>query len=114
MTLAVTATIESVQDTSDVVRTVEVSAAHTITVGGFFPCDATSGAFAITLPAAGAQTYSRRVTIKKTDVSANAVTVTRAGSDTLDGATAYALSSQYDSVTLIDDNNGNWHIVSTV
>lgn len=71
--------------------------------------DATGGAFAVTLPAASAR--RDQIVIKKTDSSANAVTVTRAGSDTIDGATTYALSTQYQSVTLVSDGTSTWYVV---
>ena len=86
------------------------SSAHDV-----YLCDATSAAFAVTLPpptdadpAAG-----RVVTFKKTDASANAVTVTPDDvGETIDGATSYPLSSQYDFVTIISDGSV-WHIVGS-
>lgn len=72
--------------------------------------DATTAPFALTLPAAS--TCSGKIfIIKKSDASANAVTVTRAGADTIDGATTYALSTQYQSVTLISDGSALWMVV---
>jgi len=71
--------------------------------------DATSAAFAVNLPLASTQT-GKVLNIKKIDSSVNAVTVTRAGSDTIDGATTVALSSQYQSTT-IQSNGTNWFII---
>lgn len=71
--------------------------------------DATSGAVAITLPAAS--NTDKTFTIKKIDSSTNAVTVTRAGSDTIDGATTYVLSVQYQSVTILADGSTSWYVL---
>jgi hypothetical protein len=75
-----------------------------------YTVDATSGAVAATLPAATGtgQVY----VIEKTDSSANAVTVTRAGSDTIEGATTYVLAPQYDYVNLKDSASAKWSILS--
>lgn len=70
-------------------------------------CDATSGAFTITLPAASASN-GQTFWFKKIDSSANAITITRAGSDTIDGATTYVLSTQYQWVQLINDGTSKW------
>lgn len=78
-------------------------------VVGFNTADATGGAFAVTLPAASAAA-GKTLEVKKIDSSANAVTVTRAGSDTIDGATTYALSAQYQSVTLVSDGSASWYV----
>lgn len=75
--------------------------------------DATTDAFTITLPllahAYDAKTGTgQRVTIKKTDASANAVTVDGASDETIDGGANVSLSSQYDAVTLIAGPS-EWH-----
>lgn len=71
-------------------------------------CDATSAAFAETLPLATGTGQLLR--IKKTDASINAVTVTAAGSDTIDGAATKALSVQNQSVDVVDYASGKWGI----
>lgn len=48
--------------------------------------------------------------LKKTDSSAFVPTVTPNGSDTIDGAASYPLSSQYDSVSIVCAVSGNWDI----
>lgn len=113
MPIVVTATIESVADTALIVRPVAIVLDHTINAGTFFKCDATSGAIALTLPSAGLN-EGRILIIKKTDVSANVVTVTRAGSDTIDGATSFPLATQYKFVTLINDEDGDiWNVIGS-
>jgi hypothetical protein len=69
-------------------------------------CDATGGAFAATLPAAAG--CKATLTFKKSDASANAITVTPAAG-TIDGAATYALSTQYSTVILASDGT-NWFI----
>ena len=69
-----------------------------------------AGGISVTLPAA---TLSGQVVrIWKTDAAAGAVTVTRAGSDTIEGATTFSLSVQYDSVELLSDGSGTWYIIA--
>lgn len=114
MPIVTTFTVEEIEALSLLVRRRDITANFTIVTGVFFPCDATSGAIAITLPSAGALSESRVIVVKKTDSSVNAVTVTRAGSDTIDGATTYVLSSQYDAVILVDDESGNWHAIGSI
>jgi len=113
--------VEELEETAHIGRVVMVTANLTITGGAVFICDATAGAIALTLPAAGAledvtgKADGRILIIKKKDSSVNAITVTRAGSDTIDGATTYVLSAQYDSVMIVDDSdNDSWNIISTV
>ena len=62
----------------------------------------------ITLPSAAANT-DRLLTIKKTDSGVGLVTVTRAGSSTIDGATTFVLTNQYDKVTIVCDGT-NWFV----
>lgn len=71
--------------------------------------DATSAAFTVTLPTA-VGFNGRRFTIKKKDSTANAVTVGTTSSQTIDGATTYALSTQYQTITVVSDN-ANWLII---
>ncbi|GAA4117357.1 hypothetical protein GCM10022215_17890 [Nocardioides fonticola] len=75
-------------------------------------CDATAGAITITLPAASGSnglTY----TIKKTDASANTVTVVVTGPGTIDGAAQVVLSGQGDAVTVTATGTaGVYYLVS--
>jgi hypothetical protein len=83
---------------------------YTITVAdSVILADATSAAFTVNLPTAVGIT-GRQYTIKKIDVSANAVTLDGNGSQTIDGATTRVLSTQYESVKVISDG-ANWFIV---
>jgi Cu/Ag efflux protein CusF len=72
--------------------------------------DATTAPIVATLPAAAAVQAGANYIIKKIDASVNAVTVTPAGSDLIDGQTSYALSAQYKYVSLFSDGVSNWYI----
>jgi len=73
-------------------------------------CDATSNSITVSLPSASGIT-GRVYTIKKVDSSTNTVTVDPAGTETIDGASTYSLSSQWDFVTIVSDGS-NWVIVA--
>jgi hypothetical protein len=51
-----------------------------------------------------------RVTVKRTNSGANNVTVGTTSSQTIDGATTYALVQQYDAIT-VESDGANWVIV---
>lgn len=90
---------------------VNADSAYTMTVyDRTVLADATDGAFAVTLPAANAVSPGTEVVVKKSDASANAVTITRAGSDTIDGATTSALAAQYNSKRLRSDGTSKWMV----
>lgn len=78
-----------------------------------YPCDATAGAFAATLPAASAAGIGSEVSFKKTDATANAITVTAAGADTIDTAATAMLSHQNDILRLISNGSNKWYVAST-
>lgn len=71
--------------------------------------DATAGNQLKVLPAA-ADWEGKYYTVKKIDASVNTVTVQRAGTDTIDGQTAWVLGSRYSAVTLISDGD-NWFVL---
>lgn len=75
----------------------------------FVTCDATGGAVAVTLPAASA-VAGADFQIKKIDASANFCTVTRAGSDTIDGATTAVLHTRYETIGVASDGTSAWSI----
>ncbi|MFB6517430.1 hypothetical protein [Streptomyces sp. NPDC056401] len=67
--------------------------------------DATTGAVVVTLISAVAT--PNQYTIKKTDVTANTVTVAAAGGQTIDGAATKVLAAQWETITVIPSGN-NW------
>ena len=76
---------------------------------GFYPCDASGGAVAVTMPSAVAHN-GYEFDIKKTDSSGNAVTITPFGSETIDGAASVSMIVPQTCLTLKSDGS-NWHIV---
>jgi hypothetical protein len=73
-------------------------------------CNATGGAFTVTLPAV-AGVSGKKLTIKKTDASGNAVTVDGNGAETIDGAATASLASQYKYISVISNGVG-WFVTS--
>lgn len=74
-----------------------------------YSCDATGVPISAVLPDAPTWTVSP-LTFKKTDASANTVTVTPSGTQTIDGASSYPLSMQNQFVTVVSDGS-NWLVV---
>lgn len=75
--------------------------------------DATAGPVTITLPSTVTTAHRGRVyNIKKTDASANAVTIVRSGADLIDGATSVALTVQYQTRTVHSRTAGGvWDVI---
>jgi hypothetical protein len=89
------------------------SANTTLTVddAGLVLVNASGGARTVTLPAANALGGRPiQIRIVKNDGSANAVTVQRTGTDTIEGATSQLLRYQWDSLTLVSDGFGAWMV----
>jgi hypothetical protein len=76
---------------------------------------AASAGWTLILPAANAVQAGHEYLIKKTDNNSNAITVTAAGSDTIDGATTYILSAQWAYVRINSNGGspGNWMITGS-
>lgn len=72
--------------------------------------DASGGARVVTLPAASTSIVGRMYRVKKMDSSGNSVTITCAGSDTLDGAATKALTTQYQYATVICTASNAWSL----
>ena len=71
--------------------------------------DATGGARIVNLPTAVGR-GEKWFTVKKVDSSSNTVTIDGSGSETIDGATTYVITNQYESITVVSDG-ANWLIV---
>jgi hypothetical protein len=84
------------------------SSNYTITAGDLFVL-ATGGAggITVTLPAA---TKGGRVTIKKVDSGAGAITIAPTSSETIDGATVKSLAAQYDKIAVVSDGT-SWFVL---
>lgn len=87
---------------------VDKTAAYTARDRDFILADASGGAFTVTLPAVGSST-DFWINIKKTDSSANAVTISPGVSGFIDGSATQILSSQYDAIDVFCDGS-NWYI----
>lgn len=83
------------------------TASFTVDQPGVYYCDAASGAITATLPSAAASA-GWFIMVVRTNSGANAVTVQRAGSDTIEGATSLTLSSQYSKAAVFGDGGTVW------
>jgi hypothetical protein len=91
------------------------SADSPYTVGAYdyaLRVDASGGAVTVNLPAiVSAGNQGRQLVIKAVSVAGGNVTIARAGSDTIDGATSKVISTQYQSFTLhAPDAGADWAI----
>lgn len=68
-------------------------------------CDATGGAFTVTLPAAAAAP-GRAYIVRKVDASVNAVTVDGDASEQIDGGAGVSLTTQYATALVISNGTG--------
>lgn len=71
-------------------------------------CDCTANNITINLPTAVGNTAT--FDIKKTDATANTVTVDPAAAETIDGGATAVILTQYASVESVSDN-ANWRII---
>jgi hypothetical protein len=88
------------------------SANVTLTAGDsllLVKCDATSASFTVTLYTAVGHSGAV-INIKKTDSTANTVTIDGNSTETIDGALTQTLYSQWDCWTLVSDGT-NWMLV---
>jgi len=83
------------------------TAAYSAVSGDVVLANATGGAFAVTLPVPAAGV---KVSVKKTDASANAVTVSPHASETIDGASSVVISTQYESDDFLSDGTNWWRV----
>lgn len=89
---------------------VTVTAAYTATEGDMvIRVDATSAPVTVSLPPA-ASVKGLTLFVKKLDASANAVTVDADASETIDGATTAATTTQYDVFRLLS-NGTSWDLL---
>lgn len=74
-------------------------------------CDATGGAFTLTLPDATAVQKGYRYSVKRLNAGGNNVTVGTVSAQTIDGITSQVLTTQYQSIEVVSDGS-NWHILT--
>lgn len=76
--------------------------------------DTTAGAITITLPQISTLTDDFAVLVSKVTSDGNAVTIARSSTNTINGATSYALTSQWQSAWLIADRSTNtWTAINS-
>lgn len=93
-----------------VTKYVAKSAAYTITDFDFtVNTDASGAARTITLPTAVGR-GGRMFVVRKSDASANAVTVATTSSQTINGAATYSLTAQYQTVQ-VESDGANWMVL---
>lgn len=78
----------------------------------FITGDATAAGFTATLPAAATAPAGRFILFEKIDASVNAFTISRAASDTINGATSAVLTKQFDFITVESDGVSKWNVVN--
>jgi hypothetical protein len=94
-------------------RYLRVTASYDVVDETVILADAAGGAVTITLPTSDNDAINRAVHVKKLNTTAGAaVTVAARGTDLIDGAASYALTTQYESRHFVSDGIGGWHILS--
>jgi hypothetical protein len=90
--------------------TVTKTGAYTAKCNDLVVGDPTGGAFVITLPAANGTTqYCNAIVVKDISTTANALTLTPAGADTIDGISSWALSAR-ESLRLMSNGVNGWMV----
>ncbi|MEG4149402.1 hypothetical protein [Microcoleus sp. Pol12B5] len=92
-----------------------VSANTTLTISNqrqLIDVNTTSTAITVTLPSAATVGSGWAVQIRKSDSSANLVTISRAGSDTINSATTLSLAVQHQSLILFSLGGTSWGVVA--
>jgi hypothetical protein len=85
------------------------TSAYNASFKDFVLVDASGGTFIVTLPAVTTALSGARIEVKKTDTSANAVTIATADAATIDGTNTITLTTSKEGYTMVTDGT-NWHI----
>jgi hypothetical protein len=95
-------------------RTV-TAATYNVTTGNDYTlaCNAASNAITPTLPVCSSIPAGWTYILKKTDASANAVTVTPNGTDKIETAANYVLSAQNKFARVVNDGVSNWQVTGS-
>ena len=93
------------------IKLVTKTAAYTVTTSdGVILADASGTTFAVTLMAASGN-EDKLIYVKKTDSSANVVTVDANASELIDGIVSHHLRKQHDFIVLVCDGT-SWHVIA--
>jgi hypothetical protein len=87
------------------------TAAYTASINDTVRCNPTGGAFTVTLPAITAGNAGMQITVKNQSGSANVITISRTGADTIDGAASTTIAVSRGKITVESDGSGDWLIV---
>ena len=85
------------------------TSAYNASFKDFVLANATDAAFTVTLPAVATVSSGARIEVKKTDSTANGVTIATADTATIDGANTVTLSTQNEAYTMVT-NGSNWFV----
>jgi len=83
------------------------------TIWGVFKTGINNTAQAITLPDPAVAVGKLLIFKVSVSIGSGTVTLSQHGSETIDGATTFAMDAQYEAVTIVSDGT-NWHIVSKI
>lgn len=113
------ATSAAASQWNDVVSLTFASSPYTIVdaqAGTLFEVDCTGGAVSITLPTIAGLTLTGpwSIGIRKSDSSTNAITVNRASTDTINGATSKTLDKQLSGANFIPDTDQSPDVWTTI
>ena len=78
--------------------------------GAFYEIDATAGSIIINLPSAATVGAGFTGTFRKTDSSANTVTLTPNGSDSFSGTASYTFTVSKETATILTNGTSNWYV----
>ena len=113
------ATSAAASQWNDVVSLTFASSPYTIVdaqAGTLFEVDCTGGAVSITLPTIAGLTLTGpwSIGIRKSDSSTNAITINRASTDTINGATSKTLDKQLSGANFIPDTDQSPDVWTTI
>lgn len=100
----------TVRDGVPVVTAVKV-ANYNAAIGELVRCDPSGGAFAVNLPASAAGNAGRSIEVKNVTASANNITITPNGGNTIDGAATLVIAAARGKAVLRDNGAGDWMVM---
>lgn len=98
-----------VQSSNTAVSSASVTTQNVSLKSNYYTCDATTAPIVFELPLATGS--GARYTFSKTDAGSNNCDLTPNVADQLNGASVYHVSSQYQTVTIVDMSANNWATV---
>jgi len=82
----------------------------TAQLGDLQRCDPSGGAFAVNLPAVTAGNEGAEIIVKNVTASVNAITITPAGADTIDGAATLVINTARGVARIVSNGVSDWMI----